>query len=312
MRNPLQVFLEAARRVREEASHLPHTLLRPRSQQEQLARDSLAELEHVHKRLLSVNFPTGKHPRPEDRELWAFDLKHDLEEVVKASQELVEAALAVPRTPRRTPGVSQQDYLQQLQTHQKAGQHHRELEQQQQRNCDRVFSQLYWVDVRGTSTPQSASSQVTGKQAAGALDEEPAVSKAPVVPKPGDSPVSAPQPTPPASPISVQVKKKRSTEAGEARDKLIAALTRHHQYANGSCLNQDPIVCNELARKADVAESTASVFFKEGFKGHRKYRRLCRDRSKLIAALKILNDEFAPHLLYDDNRSSENEPDEDE
>jgi hypothetical protein len=91
---------------------------------------------------------------------------------------------------------------------------------------------------------------------------------------------------------------KRSTERGGAEAKLIAALTKHHQYADGGCLNQEPIGNNELAKAAGVSPSTASTFFNDKFQGHTKYKALCRDASKLIAALKLLNDEFAPfHLL---------------
>jgi hypothetical protein len=43
---------------------------------------------------------------------------------------------------------------------------------------------------------------------------------------------------------------------GEAEAKLIAALTKHHQYADGSCLNLEPVGNNELARIAEVSEST--------------------------------------------------------
>lgn len=91
---------------------------------------------------------------------------------------------------------------------------------------------------------------------------------------------------------------KRSTEQNESRTKLIAALTRHHRYADGGCLNLEPIGSNALARAANVSPSTASAFFKRQFKGHANYRALCRDTSSLTAALKLLNDEFAPyHLL---------------
>jgi hypothetical protein len=41
-------------------------------------------------------------------------------------------------------------------------------------------------------------------------------------------------------------KQKRSTEPGEARRKLIAALTAHHRYADGSCLNSAPVGNNQL------------------------------------------------------------------
>jgi hypothetical protein len=91
---------------------------------------------------------------------------------------------------------------------------------------------------------------------------------------------------------------KRTTQKGEAQAKLIAALTKHHKYADGSCLNLEPIGNNELARLAGVSESTASAFFNKQFGGHAKYRAGCSDTSKLVAALKLLNQEFAPHLLY--------------
>ncbi len=102
---------------------------------------------------------------------------------------------------------------------------------------------------------------------------------------------------------------KRSTERGEGRVKLIAALTKHHQYADGGCLNPEPIGNNELANAAGVSPSTASAFFEKEFQGHTKYRALCRDVSKLAAALKLLNGEFAPHTLYgsqpEDDRDDE-------
>jgi len=104
---------------------------------------------------------------------------------------------------------------------------------------------------------------------------------------------------------------KRSTEPGEGRVKLIAALTKHHKYADGSCLNPEPIGNNELARQVDVSVSTASKFFKEEFEGHTKYRALCGDATRLVVALKLLNQEFSPHLLCgnkppgEDNREDE-------
>jgi hypothetical protein len=106
-------------------------------------------------------------------------------------------------------------------------------------------------------------------------------------------PASAP------SPPSGSNKRKRSTERGEARAKLVAALTRHHQYADGGCLNQEPIGNNELARKARVAESTASGFFEKEFEGWATYRAVCNDLHRLLAALRLLNGEVSPrHLQY--------------
>ena len=93
-------------------------------------------------------------------------------------------------------------------------------------------------------------------------------------------------------------KAKRSTERGEGRVKLIAALTKHHKYADGSCLNFEPVNSNELARLAKVAPATANSFFnnwfgsaKEAKDGYSNYRVACNDEGKLIAILKVMNDE---------------------
>jgi hypothetical protein len=102
---------------------------------------------------------------------------------------------------------------------------------------------------------------------------------------------------------------KRSTERGEGRAKLIAALTKHHQYAEGGCLNLEPIGNNALARLAEVANRTASKFFAEEFQGHAKYKVLCGDAGSLAAALKLLNGEYAPYLLYGSNPPEKSERD---
>jgi hypothetical protein len=100
-------------------------------------------------------------------------------------------------------------------------------------------------------------------------------------------------------PTSRTTKSKRSTERGEGREKIIAALTAHHQYEGDGCLNQDPITNNELARKAGVANSTVSAFFKKEFKGYAQYRAICKKgASDLAAALKLLRGEYSPHLLF--------------
>ena len=85
---------------------------------------------------------------------------------------------------------------------------------------------------------------------------------------------------------------------GGGYEKLIAALVLHHQYSDGGCLNTAPIGNNKLAKTVEVAKSTASDFFEDQFHGHAKYKILCRDSAKLIAALKLLCGEFAPLLLY--------------
>lgn len=121
----------------------------------------------------------------------------------------------------------------------------------------------------------------------------------------------------PASDGPKAVKSKRSTEKGEGRAKLIAALTKHHQYADDDCLNLDPIGNNELARLAEVSESTASAFFNNEFNqgesgGHATYRVICCDPSRLADSLKVLNGEFSPHHLYGRTPPGERERDDDE
>ena len=98
-------------------------------------------------------------------------------------------------------------------------------------------------------------------------------------------------------PGTAEKKTKKSTRKGEGRDKLIAALTKHHKYADGGSLNLEPIGNNELARAAGVGQSTASEFFTDAFKGYGKYRTACQDSAKLTAMLKLLNGEFSPYHL---------------
>ena len=116
------------------------------------------------------------------------------------------------------------------------------------------------------------------------------------------------KPNPPMPPSSEVPKKalrkagsKRSTEKGEAREKLISALTLHHQYSNGSCLNQEPIGNNQLALIARVSPASASAFFKKQFGGYRNYRRICSNTNNLIAALKVFNNEIFPKVFLDPN-----------
>jgi hypothetical protein len=122
----------------------------------------------------------------------------------------------------------------------------------------------------------------------------------------------APPVVEPAPGLTPAHKPKRSTVRGEGKAKLIAALTQHHRYAKGSCLNLEPIGNNELAKAAGVVPSTASAFFNDKFQGHAKYKALCRDASKLAAALRLLNDEFAPYHLLGNSSSELAAPEEEE
>lgn len=99
---------------------------------------------------------------------------------------------------------------------------------------------------------------------------------------------------------------KRSTERGEGHDKLVAALTKHHRYADDGALNLEPASNNGLARQAGVDKATASAFFRKQFGGHGKYKsHYCTDPMRLATALKQLNGEFTPHKLFGGTPPSE-------
>ena len=102
-------------------------------------------------------------------------------------------------------------------------------------------------------------------------------------------------------------RRKRSTERGDGHRKLIAALTKHHQYAQGGCLNLEPVGNNELAELAGVEKSTASAFFKTEFGGHSEYCGLClRNVGDLLRVLKKQNGELSGReLLYGRRTASE-------
>lgn len=94
-----------------------------------------------------------------------------------------------------------------------------------------------------------------------------------------------------------QKRKKSSTKKGDGGLKLIAALTKHHEYANGGCSNFEPIGNNELARLARVSGSTSSKFLGAKFGGLKKYQRKCDDRRALVRSLMLLNGELTPREL---------------
>ena len=101
---------------------------------------------------------------------------------------------------------------------------------------------------------------------------------------------------------------KRSTVRGEAHSKMIAALTKHHEYADGGCLNYEPIGSNDLARLAGVSKSSASEFFNKEFGRYLDYRFMCSHEKNLLAAIKMLNGEFRPSLLNEAQQFTDGEP----
>ena len=120
------------------------------------------------------------------------------------------------------------------------------------------------------------------------------------LPKPTTVNAAALRPSDEAQVHSPAKKAKRSTNRGEGRLKLIAALTLHHQYADSGSLHLEPIGNNQLAELADVSRSTASQFFNKEFNkgepgGYSRYRTCCRDTPSLVLSLQTLNQELSPH-----------------
>ena len=89
-----------------------------------------------------------------------------------------------------------------------------------------------------------------------------------------------------------------TTPPGGAQLKIVAALTRHHDYANGSCLNTEPIGSNALAKQAGVSSGSTSSFFAENFGSHVKYTHVCRTPATLAAYLKAVNAGFSPWVTF--------------
>jgi hypothetical protein len=92
-------------------------------------------------------------------------------------------------------------------------------------------------------------------------------------------------------------KQKRGTAPGEGEAKLKAALTLHHQYANGSCLNCEAVSASKLARLARVSKSTSWAFICKQFGNMSSYKRRCEKPSELAMSLKMINGELTPAIL---------------
>jgi hypothetical protein len=98
--------------------------------------------------------------------------------------------------------------------------------------------------------------------------------------------------------------RKHNTKRGDGETKISAALAKHHQYENNSCLNWAPIGVRELAQLAGVGNATVSRFFNNKFDngkkaGYSNYKWACQnDRNRLLGSLRILQGDVTPHMLF--------------
>lgn len=91
--------------------------------------------------------------------------------------------------------------------------------------------------------------------------------------------------------------KKKSTQKGEAKAKLLAGLLKYHNYSDGSCLVLEPVGNNELAKIAKVSTASASRFFEVTFGGYKQYAKRCQDIQLLVTHLRILSGDLRPREL---------------
>jgi hypothetical protein len=104
---------------------------------------------------------------------------------------------------------------------------------------------------------------------------------------------------------------RRNTTPGAADKRILAKLCEHHKYSNGGCLVMEPIVANELARRAGVAGGSVNAFWKRKYKrrgsngDYESYRRSCGNNT-IPSMLAIWNGEApaaeAVQLIEDDIR----------
>ncbi len=104
-----------------------------------------------------------------------------------------------------------------------------------------------------------------------------------------------------------KLKKSSKTSKKPKFHAFVKALSTHHQYEEGSCLNFEPATFGQLAKIGGFAPSTAKEHIDKQFGGIEGYKRACAVKSELIASLRLLNNEVTPRLLLRakqvDNRS---------
>ena len=71
----------------------------------------------------------------------------------------------------------------------------------------------------------------------------------------------------------------------------------HMWWAACKNLAISPIGNNVMASGLKINQGTTSAFFKKKFGGHAAYKRLCGDITKLLAAIRLLNNEITPAIL---------------
>jgi hypothetical protein len=100
-------------------------------------------------------------------------------------------------------------------------------------------------------------------------------------------------------PTSQAKKPKRSTKRGDARAKIIAGLTAHHEYQEGGCGNLAAIGVRELAGEIGVSPDSVTRFFKKEFgeeRGHTGYQAACRNAPYAITGRTVATSGWADRM----------------
>jgi hypothetical protein len=239
-------------------------------------------------------------PNVSDWRQWEYGLKRAVKELPDVCQQMVDQIITVvPPFPENSGDEEQMRKFDQgqLRAHETFQQGRERL----QAVRDRLL--IFQSDMGSFPPPGLATAGQPTVTPAASLD-----------PKPDPAEAGQQTPEPGLNKVKSANQPKRSTERGEGRVKIIAALTKHHQYDKGSCLCMEPIGVNELARLAEVSKATVSRFFNSAFNdcaqgGHARYRGVCHDSATLGHALKLLRGEFTPSILFkrlqNENRSED-------
>ncbi|QDT39233.1 hypothetical protein [Stratiformator vulcanicus] len=105
--------------------------------------------------------------------------------------------------------------------------------------------------------------------------------------------------------INASTKRRGRPSKGESDKEtlIIAALSRHHGYDNGSLLNDEPIAVKSFADlpQNDFSAASLSRFFEKHFSGYKGYKAQCVN-GKLAMTLSLLNRELPSRLASYEER----------
>ena len=127
----------------------------------------------------------------------------------------------------------------------------------------------------------------------------------------GEAPAALPE-----QPEATAAKTTRAAKAGKGDQtaKIVAWLTKHHQYESGRVYSYNPAESSDIRDGAKVPASTVSTFLRTAFKGGKRprdgYVQACQDRAILLHWFQRKHDDPMPqpnrkHLTHDPDSEAE-------